>query len=64
MRFSRLAWLARDRVSEIDVNPLMVRDGALIAADALVVVDCAPGTDAQEPDRRTASSAASASRLR
>lgn len=37
---SQLAWLARDRIAEIDINPLMVRPrgGGVVAVDALVVL--------------------------
>ncbi|MBL0144114.1 MAG: acetate--CoA ligase family protein [Betaproteobacteria bacterium] len=40
-RLSQVAWTLRDRLSELDVNPLMVRpQGAgVVAADALVVLD-------------------------
>ena len=45
MRFSCLAYLARNHVREIDINPLMVSGGALVAADALVVVEKRSGQD-------------------
>jgi acetyltransferase len=40
VRISRLAWQTRDRLSEIDVNPLIVRPAGkgAIAADALIIL--------------------------
>ena len=37
---SYLAWLGKDRITEIDINPLIVRPRGLgaVAADALVVL--------------------------
>jgi hypothetical protein len=34
-----MAWALRDRVGELDINPLLVRPGSrgVVAADALVV---------------------------
>ena len=39
-RLSQIAWMLRDRIAEIDINPLMVRPmgQGVIAADALVVL--------------------------
>ena len=37
---SRMAWQLRDRLSELDINPLMVMPAGqgVVAADALVVI--------------------------
>ncbi len=46
-RFSTMAHVLRDVLSEIDVNPVIVSESAAVAVDALVVgrdrrkVDCA-----------------------
>ena len=42
---SRFAWKNRDRISELDINPLFVLPDGVLAADALIV---ATGT-ATEP---------------
>jgi hypothetical protein len=40
VRVSELAWVLRDRLSELDVNPLMVRPHGrgVVAADALLML--------------------------
>jgi acetyltransferase len=40
VRVSALAWALRDRLAELDINPLLVRPRGLgvVAADALVVL--------------------------
>jgi hypothetical protein len=40
VRVSALAWTLRDRLAEIDINPLLVRPrgSGVVAADALVVL--------------------------
>lgn len=42
-RISELAWALRDRLAELDINPLLVRPrgGGVVAADALVVLRAA-----------------------
>ncbi len=50
-RLSQVAWTLRDRLSELDVNPLMVRPAGagVVAADALVVLkECAPARGASQ----------------
>jgi acetyltransferase len=39
-RLSQVAWALRDRLAELDINPLMVRakGAGVVAADALVVL--------------------------
>ena len=40
MRVSTLAWALRDRIAELDINPLIVREQGqgVVAADALLVL--------------------------
>jgi succinyl-CoA synthetase beta subunit len=40
VRLSELAWAMRERLSELDINPLLVRPqgSGVVAADALIVL--------------------------
>jgi acetyltransferase len=42
VRIAELAWVMRDRLVEMDINPLMVRAQGVVVADALVVLRAAP----------------------
>jgi acyl-CoA synthetase (NDP forming) len=51
VRISELAWTLRERLVEMDVNPLLVRPRGLgvIAADALLVLRAGATTEVQKP---------------
>jgi hypothetical protein len=40
VRVSTMAWILRDRIAEVDINPLLVRPRGegVVAADALIVL--------------------------
>ena len=45
---SRFAWENRDRVREVDVNPLFVLPDGVVAADALIIMQDKAGAPAQK----------------
>ena len=45
---SRFAWNNRERVREVDVNPLFVLPDGVVAADALIIMQEKAGEPAQK----------------